>query len=69
MKVKELMNELKSVDPNSDVIVVVYTEDSYESGYVDRVDTGVKYNSVTKMRIKEDDDPIVELTTSTRGKQ
>jgi hypothetical protein len=46
------------------VICVVYTSDSYESGYVERIDPNVKYNSVTKRKL-DDGETVVELTTST----
>ena len=67
MKVKELIEKLNDVNSDSEVIAVVYTEDSYESGYVDRVDVNMKYNSVTKTRLEEDES-VVELTTSTKVK-
>ena len=67
MNVKELIEKLNGVNPLSEVIAVVYTDESYESGYVDRVDTNMRYNSVTKTKLKEDES-VVELTTSTRVK-
>ena len=67
MNVKELIEKLNGVDPLSEVIAVIYTDESYESGYVDRVDTNMRYNSVTKTKLKEDES-VVELTTSTRVK-
>ena len=66
MKVSELIDKLKAEDPNSEVVLVVYTKDFYEAGYVERIDGSVKYNSVTKMKL-EDDESIVELTTSTKA--
>jgi len=64
MIAKELKELLVNVDDESEVILVVYTEDGYESGYVDRVDTHAKYNCVTGERL-DDDESVVELTTST----
>lgn len=61
---KELVEILENVDDDSEIILVVYTEDGCETGYVDRVDANCKYNSVTGERL-EDDESVVELTTST----
>ena len=65
MKASELMEQLESVDPNSEVILVAYTKDDCECVYVERVDTSVQYNSVTKQRLEEGES-VVELTTSTK---
>lgn len=65
MKAKELADILKGVDDDAEIIVVVYTKDGYESGYIDRVDTNVRYNSVTKEKLN-DDDKVVEITTTTK---
>ena len=65
MKASELIEKLGSVDPNSEVILVAYTKDDCECGYVERVDTSVQYNSVTKQRLEEGES-VVELTTSTK---
>ncbi len=67
MKVSELTEKLAKVDQDADVICVVYTADSYESGYVDDIHSQLKYNSVTGKLIDEDES-VVELVTSTRGK-
>lgn len=64
MKASELMKALEKVEDDAEVILVVYTEDNYVSGYMDRVDTNVRYNSVTKQKLEEDE-RVVELTTST----
>lgn len=64
MIVSELIKELESVAQDAEVICVVYTSDSYESGYVERIDPNVKYNSVTKRKL-DDGETVVELTTST----
>lgn len=64
MKAKELIELLENVDGESEVIVVVYTKDSYESGYVDRVDPHTKYNCVTGKRLEENES-VVEITTTT----
>lgn len=64
MKAKDLIMALESVDSDSEVIVVVYTDKGYEAGYVDRIDTSVKYNSVTKEKLAEDES-VVEITTKT----
>ena len=64
MKANELIEKLESVDPNSEVILVAYTDNDCECGYVERVDTAVKYNSVTKQKLDEGES-VVELTTST----
>lgn len=68
MIVSELINMLSTVNPNSEVVLVVYTDNSYESGYIDRIDTNARYNSVTGDRLG-DDESIVELTTSTKVKK
>ena len=65
MKVKELRDELEKVDGEAEVIVVVYTNDGYEAGFVDRIDPNVVFNSVTKERIS-DNISVVEITTTTR---
>lgn len=65
MKASELVKILESVDPNAEVILVAYTKDDCECGYVERVDTAVQYNSVTKKRLDEDES-VVELTTTTK---
>lgn len=65
MKVKELRDKLESVDGGSEVIVVVYTDNGYESGYVDRVDSNAKYNCITGERLDENDS-VVEITTTTK---
>lgn len=65
MKVKELRDKLESVDGESEVIVVVYTDNGYESGYVDRVDPNAKYNCITGERLDENDS-VVEITTTTK---
>lgn len=62
MNAKELIEKLETVDPNSKVILVVYTEKGYEAGYVDRIDTNVRYNSVSKEKLT-DDESVVEITT------
>jgi hypothetical protein len=64
VKANELLKILETVDPNAEVILVAYTKNDCECGYVERVDTTVKYNSVTKERL-EDDESVVELTTQT----
>lgn len=64
MNKKELVDWLEDVDDDAEVILVVYTEDGYESGFVDRVDAHAKYNCVTGERL-EDGECVVELTTST----
>ena len=64
MNKKELIDLLGNVDDDSEIILVVYTDNGYESGYVDRVDTHAKYNCVTGERL-DDDETVVELTTST----
>lgn len=64
MIVSELIEKLEMEDPNAEVICVVYTDDSYESGYIDRVDSNVRYNSVTQKILKEDES-VVEITTTT----
>ena len=63
MNKKELVKLLENVDDDSEVILVVYTTDGYESGYVDRVDANCKYNSVTGERLESES--VVELTTLT----
>lgn len=63
MKVKELKKLFDDVDDESELVLVVYTDEGYESGYIDRVDPHCKYNSVTGERLGEDES-IVELTTS-----
>lgn len=67
MNVNELIENLKRVDDESEVIVVVYTDDGYESGYIERVDPHCRYNSVTGERL-DDDESVVEITTSTKVK-
>lgn len=62
MNVKELIEKLEKVDPTSEVILVAYTADGYESGYVDRVDPHCKFNSVNGKKLDEDES-VVELTT------
>ena len=64
MMAKDLIKILETVDGNSEVIVVVYTDKGYEAGYVDRIDTAVKYNSVTREKLAEDES-VVEITTKT----
>lgn len=64
MNAKEMIEKLETVDPSSKVILVVYTDNGYESGYVDRIDPHCKYDSVTGKRL-DDDESVVELTTST----
>lgn len=64
MIAEELIQKLESVDPKSEVILVVYTEKGYEAGYVDRIDTNVRYNSVSKEKLA-DDESVVEITTKT----
>ena len=68
MKAKELRDKLEFVDDDSEVIIVVYTDNSYESGYVDRVDPFAKYNCITGERL-DDDDSVVEITTTTKVKR
>lgn len=65
MKANELKEILETVDGDAEVIVVVYTKDGYESGYIDRIDPNARYNSVTKERLK-DDEKVVEITTTTK---
>lgn len=64
MNAKELIEKLETVDPTAEVILVVYTDNGYESDYVDRIDPHCKYDSVTGKRL-DDDEFVVELTTST----
>ena len=66
MNVKELRDELEKIDGEAEVIVVVYTNDGYEAGFVDRIDPNVQFNSVTKERIS-DNESVVEITTTTRN--
>lgn len=68
MNVKELIGELNKVDPSAEVILVVYTEDGYESEYAHRIDANCRYNSVTREKLKEDD-KVIEITTSTKVKR
>ena len=65
MIASELAKMLEGVDPNSEVIIVVYTKDGYEAGYIDRIDTHCRYNSVTKQKLN-DDEKVVEITTTTK---
>lgn len=65
MIVSDLIKNLESKDPNAEVIAVVYTDDGYEAGYIDRIDDNVRYNSVSKERIK-DDESFIEITTTTQ---
>ena len=65
MKVSELKKVLETVDESAEVIIVVYTKEHYESGYLERVDPNVRYNSVTQQKLG-DDEAVVELTTTTR---
>ena len=67
MKASELLKELENVDPNSEVILVVYTRKGYQAGYVDRIDPNCRFNSVTKQKLDEDES-VVEITTSTKVK-
>ena len=67
MLVKDLIKALEKVDKDAKVTLVVYTSDSYESGYLDDVHSHLKYDSVTQRKL-EDDESVVELVTSTRGK-
>ena len=67
MKAKELVEQLKNVDGESEVIVVIYTEDSYLGGYIDRVDPNAKYNCITGEKL-DDDHSVVEITTTTKVK-
>lgn len=64
MNASELIKELEKVDPTSTVVFVVYTEDGYEAGYPVRIDPNAKYNCISGERL-EDDESIVEITTST----
>lgn len=66
MIVSELIKALEKVDQTARVICVVYTANSYESGYVDDVHSQLKYDSVTQKKL-EDGDSVVELVTSTKG--
>lgn len=68
MNAKKMIEKLETVDPNAEVVLVVYTEKHYESGYADRIDANVKYDSVTQRRL-EDGEKIVEITTQTGVKQ
>jgi len=68
MNAKELRMQLDAVDPNAEVIAVVYTKDGYMAGYIDRIDANCRYNSVTKEKLK-DDEKVVEITTTTKVKQ
>lgn len=63
MNKKELIEQLEPLDDESEVILVIYTENSYVSGYVERIDPHTKYNSVTGKRL-DDDESVVELTNS-----
>ena len=65
MKAKELAEFLKGVEPSAEVVLVVYTDKGYKSGYVERVDANVRYNSVTQQKLN-DDEKVVELTTSVK---
>ena len=65
MKAKELRTTLEGIDDDAEVIIVVYTKDGYEAGYIDRIDPNARYNSVTKERLK-DDEKVVEITTTTK---
>ena len=65
MKVNELKKALENLDESAEVILVVYTEEHYEAGYLDRIDSNVRYDSVTQKKL-EDDEVVVELTTTTR---
>ena len=67
MKAKELVKLLENVDEDSEVIVVIYTDESYMSGYIDRVDPNARYNCVTGEKLG-DDESVVEITTTTRVK-
>lgn len=64
MLAEDLIKELGKVDPKSEVIVVVYTDDGYEAGTIDRIDPNVRYNSVTKQKLG-DSEKVVEITTTT----
>jgi len=65
MIVSDLIKNLETKDPNAEVIAVVYTDDGYEAGYIDRIDDNVRYNSVSKERIK-DEESFIEITTTTQ---
>ena len=65
MKANELIEQLNQVDGESEVVLVIYTDNGYESGYVERVDPHLKYNSVTGERLG-DDESVVELTNSVK---
>ena len=67
MNAKELRNTLDGIDDDAEVIIVVYTKDGYEAGYIDRIDPHARYNSVTKERLN-DDEKVVEITTTTKVK-
>lgn len=62
---KDLVNSLENVDDDAEVILVVYTDNGYESGYIDRIDSHCKYNSVTGEKL-DDDECVVELTTTVK---
>lgn len=62
MMVSELIKALEKVEPSAKVVCVVYTDKSYESGYVDDVHSHLKYDSVTQRKL-EDGEEIVELVT------
>lgn len=62
---KDLVNSLENVDDDAEVILVVYTDNGYESGYIDRIDPHCKYNSVTGDRL-DDGETVVELTTTVK---
>lgn len=68
MIVKELKGLLETVDENAEVIIVVYTNEGFEAGYIDRVDPHCKYNCITGERLGEDE-TLVEITTSTKRRE
>ena len=63
MLVKDLIKALEKADMDAKVTLVVYTSDSYESGYLDDVHSHLKYDSVTQRKL-DDGEAIVELVTS-----
>jgi len=65
MKVKDLIKTLEEVDNDAEVIIVVYTENGYEAGFVDRIDPNCRFNSVTKERL-DDEVSVVEITTKVK---
>ena len=59
--VKELREIFKDCDPDSPVVLCHYVKNDYYAGYLESVNTGLRYDSINKRKLDDDEKLRVEL--------